>query len=78
MRILPNMSFEVVTVILLRRSIETLEYHEIESRATVSTGFVHVDNDCFLTDREIVKRTNDARKFAKDNVKNCDVSRDSI
>jgi len=70
--ILPNMSFELVSVFLdtLRRSIEILEYHGIESQATISTGFVHVDNDCFLTDREIVKRANDAKKFAKGESKN--------
>jgi hypothetical protein len=54
----------------LRRSIETLEFHGIESHATISTGFVFVDDDCFLTEREIVKRANEAKKYAKRGKKN--------
>jgi len=70
--IIPNMAFDVVTIFLdeLRRLIETLEFHEIESQATISTGFVFVDDDCFLTEREIVKRANEAKKYAKRGRKN--------
>lgn len=70
--IIPNMSFEIVSIFLdeLRRSIETLEFHGIEAHATISTGFVFVDDDCFLTEREIVKRANEAKKYAKRGKKN--------
>jgi len=70
--IIPNMEFEIVTIFLdkLRRLIEALEFHGIESHATISTGFVFVDDDCFLTEREIVKRANEAKKYAKRGKKN--------
>jgi diguanylate cyclase (GGDEF)-like protein len=70
--IIPNMAFEIVSIFLdkLRRSIEALEFHGIESHATISTGFVFVDDDCFLTEREIVKRANEAKKYAKGGKKN--------
>src|SRR5205814_1623854 len=70
--IIPNMSLEVTILFLneLRQSIEILEYPGIEQHATISTGFVHVDNDCSLTDREIVEKANRAKKFAKAGSKN--------
>ncbi len=65
--VLPNMAVEVAPVFLdtIRRSIENLQFHGIEQRATISIGFVLIDSDCFLTDREIVEKANAAKKFAK-------------
>lgn len=68
--ILPNMSIAMTVVFLdlLRRRIEALSFPGIEERATISIGFVYVDSECFLTDREIVEKANRAKKFAKDGV----------
>jgi GGDEF domain-containing protein len=65
--ILPNMRFDLAVVYLdiLRRDIEQLEYPGIERRATVSMGFVYVDADCSLTNREVVEKSNWAKKYAK-------------
>lgn len=65
--ILPNMNFEMATVSLdiLRRDIENLQYAGIKNTATISIGFIYIDSDCFLTDREIVEKANKAKKFAK-------------
>ena len=65
--ILPNMGFDLAVVYLdiLRRDLERLAYPGIEQRATISTGFVYVDADCFLTDREVVEKANRAKKYAK-------------
>jgi diguanylate cyclase (GGDEF)-like protein len=65
--ILPNMGFDLAMVFLdiLRRDLEELSYPGIEQRVTISTGLVHVDADCFLTDREVVERANRAKKYAK-------------
>jgi diguanylate cyclase (GGDEF)-like protein len=65
--ILPNMGFDLAVVFLdiLRRDLERLAYPGIEQRATISIGFVYVDADCFLTDREAVEKANRAKKHAK-------------
>lgn len=65
--ILPNMGFDLAVVYLdiLRRDIERLKYPGIEWGATISIGFVYVDADCFLTDREVVEKANRAKKYAK-------------
>ena len=70
--VLPSMTFEVAIVFLdtLRREVEGLIYPGIEGRATLSIGFLYVDSDCYLTDREIVEKANEAKKFAKGPDKN--------
>jgi diguanylate cyclase (GGDEF)-like protein len=65
--VLPNMTFEVAIVFLdtLRREVESLRYPGIEGKATVSIGFIYVNSDCYLTEREVVEKANEAKKFAK-------------
>jgi diguanylate cyclase (GGDEF)-like protein len=65
--VLPNMGFDLAVMYLdiLRHDLEQLAYPGIEQRATISTGFVYVDTDCFLTDREVIEKANRAKKYAK-------------
>lgn len=65
--IVPNISIDIAIIFLdlLRRRIEQLRYPGLDQDATLSIGFVYVDSDCFLTDREVVDKANKAKKFAK-------------
>jgi diguanylate cyclase (GGDEF)-like protein len=65
--ILPNMTFDMAVVFLdiIRRDIADLRYPGIEGGATISIGFVYIDSNCFLTNREVVEKANKAKKFAK-------------
>lgn len=51
--------------------ISKLEYKDIKSNPTVSIGFVFVEEDCFLTDREIRDKACEAKSHAKSRNKNC-------
>jgi GGDEF domain-containing protein len=54
----------------LRQKIESLKYRGIESPTTVSIGFIVIDPDCFLTDREAEQRANWAKNHAKEHGRN--------
>lgn len=71
--LLPNFSATLAVSFLdtLRLTLGELQYPGIRERTTVSIGFYSVDSDCLLTDREIERRINRAKKFAKENGKNC-------
>jgi diguanylate cyclase (GGDEF)-like protein len=73
MLLLPNMSFEMARNFLdeLRRDLAEVKYLVISERTTVSIGFCYIDPDCSLTDREAMERANDAKRFAKNQGKNC-------
>lgn len=71
--LLPSLSKELAIVFLdeLRRKLAAAKYPEIEGTPTVSIGICRAEPDCPLTDRELRDRANEAKKFAKDNGKNC-------
>jgi diguanylate cyclase (GGDEF)-like protein len=56
---------------IVRRRVSDLIYADIEENTTISIGVCSVTSDCFLTDREILERANQAKNFAKSNGKNC-------
>jgi diguanylate cyclase (GGDEF)-like protein len=55
----------------LRLKIKELTYQDIEERTTISIGYCLVEPDCYLTNRDIEKKANDAKNFAKNNGKDC-------
>ena len=55
----------------LRCKLADLKYQDIQEQTTVSIGLCIVDADCSLTDRELRDRASLAKKFAKDNGRNC-------
>ena len=65
--LLPNMSIEWGAKFLgaFQARLFKVEYLGIEEKPTVSIGVCYADQDCFLTDREILERANRAEKFAK-------------
>ena len=71
--IIPNLDVTLATSFfeILRRRVSELTYAGIEERTTISVGVCSVTSDCFLTDREILQRANQAKDFAKSNGKNC-------
>jgi diguanylate cyclase (GGDEF)-like protein len=71
--LLPSLSDSLAISFLdeLRCKLATLKYPEIDGSTTVSIGMCNVDPDCPLTDRELRDRASEAKKFAKDNGKNC-------
>jgi diguanylate cyclase (GGDEF)-like protein len=71
--VLPNWSRATASVFLdeLRHSISQLSYDGIKEKTTISIGFCSVDLDCYLTPREIQKRANRAKDFAKKNGRDC-------
>jgi diguanylate cyclase (GGDEF)-like protein len=52
----------------------TLDYVGVDEKTTVSVGLCHIMPDCFLTDREIQAKANEAKNFAKTTGKNCVVT----
>ena len=73
MILLPNFSKPLAISFLesLRLAISSIGYHEINEVTTVSMGFCGVDSDCSLTNRELEKKANTAKSFAKAKGKNC-------
>ncbi len=71
--LLPSLSKELAIAFFeeLRRKLAAENYPEIEGAPTVSIGICLAEPDCPLTDRELLERANQAKKFAKDNGKNC-------
>ncbi len=71
--LLPSLSKELAIDFLdeLRRTLAAVKYPEIQGTPTVSIGACLAGPDCPLTDRELRDRANDAKKFAKENGKNC-------
>jgi diguanylate cyclase (GGDEF)-like protein len=71
--LIPSLSKELVLTYLdeLRLKLADLKYLEITGAPTVSIGVCVAEPDCFLTDRELLDRANQAKKFAKDHRKNC-------
>ena len=69
---LPNMDHELGNVFLdqLRRRVAEVRYPETEMKTTISVGYIHVDPDSHLTDREAVKIANVAKNYAKKKGKN--------
>jgi diguanylate cyclase (GGDEF)-like protein len=71
--LLPSLSKELAIAFLdeLRRKLAAAKYPEIKGEATVSIGVCFAEPDCPLTDRELRDRANQAKKFAKEQGKNC-------
>jgi diguanylate cyclase (GGDEF)-like protein len=55
----------------LRSKLCRLEYPDIKEKTTVSIGISIADPDCPLTDRELRDASSQAKKFAKENGRNC-------
>jgi diguanylate cyclase (GGDEF)-like protein len=66
--LLPSVSTDNAIELLdeLRIKLSSLSYTGVDRKTTVSIGLVHVDQDCFLTDREIREKANMASVYAKD------------
>ena len=71
--LLPSLSSTIAFHFLdaLRTSVAEIKYRHVEERTTISVGFCSIDEDTYLTDREIENRANKAKNFAKKNGKNC-------
>jgi diguanylate cyclase (GGDEF)-like protein len=71
--LLPSLSRELALAFLdeLRRKLAAARYADIDGASTVSIGVCLAEPDCPLTDRELLDRANLAKKFAKDQGKNC-------
>ncbi len=71
--LIPSLSKALVIAFLeeLRIKLSKLKYPEIEGSTTVSMGMVMVEPDCALTDRELRDASSQAKKFAKENGRNC-------
>jgi diguanylate cyclase (GGDEF)-like protein len=71
--LMPNANREDAVHLLsgLQRKLASLEYEEITEKPTVSIGLCVVDSECFLTEREIEERAENAKTFAKSSHKNC-------
>ena len=71
--LLPSLSKSLAIALLdeLRCRLAELKYPDIEGSTTASIGVCTVEPDCPLTDRELRERANQAKKFAKDQGKNC-------
>jgi diguanylate cyclase (GGDEF)-like protein len=71
--LLPSLSKMLAIAFLdeLRIKLAGLKYPDIDGSTTVSIGFCTAGPDCPLTDRELRDRANQAKKFAKEQGKNC-------
>src|SRR6266540_2760817 len=56
---------------LFLEDLAEVKYSGVPERTTVSIGVCYIDPDCSLTNREAMERANDAKRFAKDQGKNC-------
>jgi diguanylate cyclase (GGDEF)-like protein len=70
--VLPSMSRILAVTFLdqLRTKVADLEYPEIDGAPTLSIGFCLAEPGSPLTDRELLDRASQAKKFAKENGKN--------
>ena len=73
MMLIPSLSRPLAIDFLdeLRRKAGALEFPDIREKLTVSIGLCVVEADCSLTDRELRDRASLAKKFAKENGRNC-------
>lgn len=71
--ILVNVSKEIANHLLksLQDKIRNLKYQEVKESITISIGFCLVEPECYLTSREIEKKANEAKNFAKNSGKDC-------
>jgi diguanylate cyclase (GGDEF)-like protein len=71
--LLPSLSKELTVAFLdeLRRKLAAVQYPDIDGAPTVSIGVCCAEPDCPLTDSELRDRANLAKKFAKDQGKDC-------
>ena len=71
--LLPNMSSSRAAKFLkfFQKNLEQLKYFQIKKYTTVSIGIFEVCENCIQTDREVEERAASAKKFAKENGKNC-------
>jgi diguanylate cyclase (GGDEF)-like protein len=71
--LIPSLSRALAIAFLdeLRCKLADLSYPDIGGRTTVSVGVCIVEADCPLTDRELRDRASEAKKFAKENGRNC-------
>jgi diguanylate cyclase (GGDEF)-like protein len=73
MILIPSLSRILAIAFLdeLRTKLSNLEYPDIKERTTVSIGLCIVAPDCALTDRELRDSASEAKKYAKENGRNC-------
>jgi diguanylate cyclase (GGDEF)-like protein len=73
MILVPGLSRTISIAFLdeLRCKLAKLEYPDIKGATTVSVGLCIVEANCPLTDRELRDRANQAKKFAKEQGRNC-------
>jgi diguanylate cyclase (GGDEF)-like protein len=78
MLLLPSLSKPLSVAFLdeLRLKLSQLDYPDIKGRTTVSIGLCILAPNCPLTDRELRDRASHAKKFAKENGRNCIASYD--
>ncbi len=72
--LLPNVSVldAIESMDRLRIRIPELKFHTVTSKAKFSIGICHVDPDSPLTDEEVRRKANEAKKYAKEiGEKNC-------
>lgn len=71
--LLPNMSNLSATVFFaeFQNQLQKIKYVGINRNPTVSIGIFVIDENCYLTNTECVDLAAKAKKFAKDNGKNC-------
>lgn len=72
MVLLPNMNGADAASFLkeFQVNLESVDYHGIDRRPTVSIGIVEVNSDCILTNPEIEEKAADAKQHAKENGRN--------
>jgi diguanylate cyclase (GGDEF)-like protein len=65
--LLPNAGRKLATMLLdeLRERVRACKFRSADVKLSISTGAAIVDPDCYLTDREILARANDAKARAK-------------
>jgi diguanylate cyclase (GGDEF)-like protein len=78
--ILPSMSKPLAITFFddLRTKVAALDYPQIDGSTTVSIGVCIAESGCPLTDRELRDLASRAKKFAKDNGKNCIATFDGL
>lgn len=71
--LIPSADDELGLLLLhrLQRAVAELQFVGVDSRVTASIGMCVVDDNCFLTEREIIATANDAKQQAKASGKNC-------
>jgi diguanylate cyclase (GGDEF)-like protein len=72
--LLPNISKEEAVAFMdrLRLKLPTLKFVGVDAKTNISVGICHIAPDCPLTDTEVRRKGNDAKKYAKEKGgKNC-------